>query len=222
MPVSKPTDLARWADVGGTISVPAEGKKDIGWTTNEQPPSGVFNWLFNRAHQWFAYLDDLHSQTMAWTAAHTFGSTVGVTGLLTANGDIVVPARTPLVVGSGVGGAAGFTSGDWGSVGGKPLGYYKDSLGFVCLEGWVQCLATPSVGPPSRVFTLPFAPPVSRSFPVVIENIGGGGGGGGTTAIGRVDVDASGHVELGTSAVGNTVVPQQYQFWCFDGVRFRD
>lgn len=54
----KPTELPRWADVGGDIDVPPSGKQDIGWVGNELPPNQFFNWLQNRAFQWLEWIDN--------------------------------------------------------------------------------------------------------------------------------------------------------------------
>lgn len=51
-----PNKLPRWADNGGTISEPSEGKKDVGWTA-EKPTFGAFNWLLNLIYNWLGYLN---------------------------------------------------------------------------------------------------------------------------------------------------------------------
>lgn len=54
----KPTELPRWADVGGAIITPSSGKQDTGWAiTNERPPAQFENWLFNRIYNWLLWLD---------------------------------------------------------------------------------------------------------------------------------------------------------------------
>lgn len=73
MPVTKPTNLGRWATDGtAPITEPAEGKKDVGWAVDEKPAAQYFNWFWNIAYKWFTYLDDLSNQVWTWTAAHTF------------------------------------------------------------------------------------------------------------------------------------------------------
>jgi hypothetical protein len=79
-------DVARWANVGGLITVPSAGKMDVGWVPGETPPAETFNWIENLAYQWQQYLSD-----GAFSGASTFDNTLGVTGLLTASGGITVP-----------------------------------------------------------------------------------------------------------------------------------
>lgn len=55
---AKPSSLPRWADVGGAIVEPPDGKKDVGWVTGEKPPAQYFNWWKNLVYQWTDYLDD--------------------------------------------------------------------------------------------------------------------------------------------------------------------
>lgn len=89
---TKPTDVARWANVGGSITVPPSGKQDVGWVPGEAPPAEYFNWLNNSAYLWFKWLSDgdvsfhnvVATGTLAVTGAATFGSTVGITAALTA------------------------------------------------------------------------------------------------------------------------------------------
>lgn len=76
---AKPGSVPRWADVAGLISVPPAGKLNVGYINGERPPAGYENWLRNLTYQWLQYLSDGNL-----TGAHTFGSTVGITGLLTA------------------------------------------------------------------------------------------------------------------------------------------
>jgi len=55
--VSRPSKYPRWADNGGVIVEPTEGKKDIGDLTSEKPPAQYANWWKNLVFQWIAFLD---------------------------------------------------------------------------------------------------------------------------------------------------------------------
>jgi hypothetical protein len=68
----KPTELPRWADVGGDIVEPLEAKKDIGWVDGEQPPAEYFNWLLNLLYLWTFYLDTFEDEQHTWTQTQEF------------------------------------------------------------------------------------------------------------------------------------------------------
>jgi hypothetical protein len=53
-----------------------------------------WNYFLNGVCAWLSYLKNLKDEAFAWTAAHTFGSTVGITGLLTASGGVSTTAVT--------------------------------------------------------------------------------------------------------------------------------
>ena len=91
---SKPSLTPRWANVGGDITEPASGKKDIGHVVAEKPPAQYLNWLFNLAWQWFEYLKD-----GAFSGATTFDSTVGVTGATTLSSTLGVTGAATLTGG---------------------------------------------------------------------------------------------------------------------------
>lgn len=92
MPVTKPTNLARWAETaGGTpasnIVEPASGQKDTGWTTGQKPvPSSYFNWWQHQVYRWVAYLDDLSNQTWTWAATHAFNAAVTLASTIYSTG----------------------------------------------------------------------------------------------------------------------------------------
>lgn len=54
----KPAQLPRWADDGGDIVEPTDGKKDVGWLPGEQPPAQYANWLANLNFQWAEWFSD--------------------------------------------------------------------------------------------------------------------------------------------------------------------
>jgi hypothetical protein len=56
MSLSKPSKLPRWANDGGTIEEPTEGKKNIGFIA-EKPTFGLFNWILNLIYQWLDYFE---------------------------------------------------------------------------------------------------------------------------------------------------------------------
>lgn len=76
---AKPATLPRWADVGGAIVTPAAGKLNVGYVPGERPPAQYKNWLQYWNYKWIEYLND-----GALQGAHTFNSTVGISGLLTS------------------------------------------------------------------------------------------------------------------------------------------
>lgn len=94
---AKPGTVPRWANVGGSIVTPSAGKQDVGNVNGERPPAGYENWLKNLYYQWLQYLSDGNL-----TGAHTFGSTVGITGLLTATAGVTCGANTHVTI-SGTG-----------------------------------------------------------------------------------------------------------------------
>ena len=75
----KPTQTPRWANVGGSIVEPLEGKKDIGYVNAELPTHSEMNWLFNLIYQWAVWLDGLQAEALTWTNVNTFQKGVVVT-----------------------------------------------------------------------------------------------------------------------------------------------
>ncbi len=59
MPTNQPTSYPRWADDGGAIVEPSEGKKDVGWVPGERPPAQWENWLTNLHGQWTKWMLEL-------------------------------------------------------------------------------------------------------------------------------------------------------------------
>lgn len=86
----KPLSTPRWADVGGTITVPSSGRKDTGWTPASVPTDGEWNWFNNLTYQWCTWLDAFESTAHTWSALQTFGSmsvgTFTATGVATFGG----------------------------------------------------------------------------------------------------------------------------------------
>lgn len=126
---TKPGSLPRWADVSGDIVEPTSGEKDVGWEPDTKPPAQYFNWWQNLVYQWMQYLNDgalsgNHSVagTLSATGAASLGSTLGVTGLVTATAGLTAAANQHVTVsGTGqfkhglrtryVGGGSGYGSG---------------------------------------------------------------------------------------------------------------
>lgn len=86
-----PTDQPRWADVGGDIVEPSEGKKDVGWVDAEEPAAEHMNWLQNLAYLWIAYfklvvdeIDSLFLRKAGGAMTGPITSAFTVTGVLTA------------------------------------------------------------------------------------------------------------------------------------------
>lgn len=134
MPVSKPTQLPRWATaVGALVTEPSEAKKDAGWIA-EPVPADWWNWIWNRTYLWLLWLQDIANQSFVWTGAHDFS---GAT--------FIGPAPAWTVISS-------FGSG-MGAVGGNVPKCTKDANGIVRLEGLAAKASATSVG--DTVCTLP-------------------------------------------------------------------
>lgn len=72
--MARPTDTFRWGDVSGTLVVPSNGKKDVGWAAGEKPPAQTMTYLQNGAGQWFAWLNTVLVDAklhMLWDAGYT-------------------------------------------------------------------------------------------------------------------------------------------------------
>lgn len=98
---TKPTQLPRWATAAtpdpATQPAPGAAKQDVGWKTGERPPAYYQNWLQYWNYKWTEYLND-----GALQGPHTFNSTVGVTGLITASSGVTAAANQHFTV-SGTG-----------------------------------------------------------------------------------------------------------------------
>jgi hypothetical protein len=92
---AKPTDTTDWT--GGTAIEPSAGKKAVGFLAGERPAAEHLQWLLERHEAWLRYLED-----GAFAGPHTFGSTVGVTGLITATAGLTAAANQHITV-SGTG-----------------------------------------------------------------------------------------------------------------------
>lgn len=94
---TKPSAVGTWATLGGTRAVPTPPEIASGWADGQSPPAPIVNYLLGLAGDWSAYLSD-----GAFTGNHTFGGTVGVTGLITASGGLTAAANQHVTVsGSG-------------------------------------------------------------------------------------------------------------------------
>jgi hypothetical protein len=101
---TKPTEIPTWATGGGApIVEPPLLKRANGWATGERPPAQFFNWLQNRAGQWFEYLDDLTNQALSWTVNQTFQRAIDLgSALLGTEANAITPRITASRAGSGV------------------------------------------------------------------------------------------------------------------------
>lgn len=103
-----------WAS-GGSIVTPGAGKIAAGWVTAERPPAQFWNALQRNTADWLDYLNALMTTGGGVTdpidtsgAAHfggatTLGSTLGVTGLITATAGLTAAANQHVTVsGTGV------------------------------------------------------------------------------------------------------------------------
>ena len=104
--MAKPTDVPRWADDGGDIVEPLEGKKDIGYEDAELPTHSEMNWLFNLIYQWAVWLDGLQDEALTWTKLNTFTQSVANTRAIHATGNGT--AGGALFTGGATGGAAAY------------------------------------------------------------------------------------------------------------------
>jgi hypothetical protein len=81
--MAKPSDTFQWATTLGTTVDPGAARKASGFLYGRLAPPKWFNWLFNGAGQWHAYLNNLHGETeflnkaYTWTGLHTFSGGVG-------------------------------------------------------------------------------------------------------------------------------------------------
>lgn len=63
--MTKPTiDDTRFGETGGgvpagTLSAPSSGRKDTGYVNGDVPPPGEHSWIWNKAHQWFKFVNSL-------------------------------------------------------------------------------------------------------------------------------------------------------------------
>ena len=53
----KPPKVPRWNDGLANQTEPTEGKKDLGWTLDEEPPSSFFNFLMHFTGRWLKFFD---------------------------------------------------------------------------------------------------------------------------------------------------------------------
>lgn len=105
--MAKPSELPRWADDGGDIVEPLEGKKDIGYEEGELPVHSEMNWLFNLIYLWAQYLDGLTGEALTWTAAHIFQKGITVTQSTTNTIGMTVTGNGTAAGGTFTGGSAG-------------------------------------------------------------------------------------------------------------------
>jgi hypothetical protein len=70
----KPDTVLGWNPPDGptTVVEPSSIKKLLGWLAGERPPAQFFNWFWKKTSQWVDYLDGLNTESLTWTAAHTF------------------------------------------------------------------------------------------------------------------------------------------------------
>lgn len=89
--MTKPTiDDTRFGESAGGVpdaglSPPASGRKDTGYVNGDVPPPREHSWLWNKAHQWFKFLNGLIDGSENWT----FPANVAITGSTTVAGTFV-------------------------------------------------------------------------------------------------------------------------------------
>lgn len=58
MATTQPTAFPRWNTSGGNRQEPVSGKKDTGWTVDEEPPGSFFNWLQHFGGLWDEWINE--------------------------------------------------------------------------------------------------------------------------------------------------------------------
>lgn len=81
----QPTELPRWADVGGDIVEPNSAKKDVGWVSAERPPAQYFNWILNLIYQWIEWLRSENHDTKVLNVHPSIGGPRSATDTWGAN-----------------------------------------------------------------------------------------------------------------------------------------
>jgi hypothetical protein len=109
----KPTKLPEWASTVSAdttrVVEPTEGKKDVGFKTQEKPAAQLLNWLLYIIYTWCVYLDEFLSDAHTWTGAQTFSGAV-TTNTITQNSR---PLHGNIEDNLGLSCAAYVVSGDW-------------------------------------------------------------------------------------------------------------
>lgn len=96
--MTKPNiDDTRFGETSGGVldpglSNPLSGKKDTGYLFADTPPAKEHSWLWNKAHQWFKYLNNLIDSSDNWSfpAGVAVGTVSG--GNLQVTGDVLCQA----------------------------------------------------------------------------------------------------------------------------------
>ncbi len=143
MPVSKPTDVPRWATGSASyvVAPPETGTagvitKDTGAIPNQTMPAFYFNWPLNLTYLWILWIQDINNQEFdssgvgAWTAPHEFQAGINVTCSLTDTAGITSTGNGtgPGLV--GVGGTA--SNGVLGSAANAQPAVYGLNIGTGC------------------------------------------------------------------------------------------
>ena len=96
----RPTKAApEWATDAGTTLEPSSGRKATGWAASDRPPAKNFNWFWNTASNWIAYLALV--QLKNWIlggGAQTSGAVAAITSCPTSS---AVPETTIVAVEDG-------------------------------------------------------------------------------------------------------------------------
>ena len=78
----RPLQVPRWADVGGGITEPSSGRKDVGWITGLRPAAQFMNWLQNLFFQWINHTKDAALLTPFHWSSQVQGAPGGVISAL--------------------------------------------------------------------------------------------------------------------------------------------
>jgi hypothetical protein len=80
--MTKPSNLFTWATTPGSTAEPSPGEKASGFGYGDKVPAPWINWLWNGAHQWFQFLNNLHTEEeflnkdYSWGGEHSFAGTL--------------------------------------------------------------------------------------------------------------------------------------------------
>lgn len=80
--MAKPTELGEWATNPGQTIEPDSDQKAMGFNEGDKPPARWINWLWNIAHQWNKYTNNLHAEPeflnkdYPWEGKHSFSQAI--------------------------------------------------------------------------------------------------------------------------------------------------
>lgn len=186
--MAKPSTLPEWNTDATNRVEPSGGTKATGYASGAKPTSGNLNWFKNLVYQWCAWLDTFLDTAHTWSALQTLNAG------LTVAGTVTLPA--PTVTNKTTGYQTGWAIGSSGT-----LGYWKDHLGNVHLQGSVDRSTGGGSGTDYVCDLLPagFRPTTDMTFAVFAGN-------GGTYTTGWANIDSNGHLNVDSGLANGRVV----------------